>query len=286
MSKIKRAPGTAPGEWYIDDRCINCGAARDVAPGLIVERDELSVFLHQPQTEEELERAWLAAELCPTRSVRTESRQEAPDGVYPYALAPGIYLCGHNARSSFGAHSYFVKRSRGNVLVDSPVFTRKLLRPFEDMGGIAKIILTHRDDVADANKWATHFRSEVYIHKHDRAAAPFADHLVEGTGPSDPTAIDAELRLIPVPGHTLGSMMLLMNDRYLFTGDSLCWSRDKNALSAFRDACWYSWSAQKRSLAALASYEFEQVFPGHGAWSPRLSAETMREHLLALVDRM
>jgi hypothetical protein len=34
-----RNPASAKGDWYIDDRCIDCAASREVAPGLIVERD-------------------------------------------------------------------------------------------------------------------------------------------------------------------------------------------------------------------------------------------------------
>ena len=270
----------------MDDRCINCGAVRHVAPGLIVKQDGLSIFHHQPQTDEENHMAWLAAEICPTRSVRTASRQRPPEGLYPHELSPGIYLCGHNARASYGAHSYFVKRPDGNILVDSPVFTRKLVQPFEDMGGMAKIILSHRDDVADADKWASHFGAEVYIHQEDRDAAPYATHVIEGVSPAESTVVGTGLRIIPVPGHTQGSVVLLLDNTFLLTGDSLCWLRDQEALHAFRQACWYSWPVQKQSLAALADYEFEQIFPGHGAWSPRLGADEMKQRLLALVGKM
>ena len=39
-----RNPASAKGDWYIDDRCINCAASREVAPGLIVERGGKSWF--------------------------------------------------------------------------------------------------------------------------------------------------------------------------------------------------------------------------------------------------
>lgn len=270
----------------MDERCIDCGASRHVAPGLIVEHAGVSVFGRQPKTAEDVHLAWLAAEICPTRSVRTESRRQPPQGIYPHELSPGIYLCGHNARSSFGAHSYLVKRPDGNVLVDSPLFTQKLVGPFEALGGIAKIFLSHRDDVADAHKWAEHFRADVYIHREDCSAAPYADHVLTGSSPADSTTIATGLRFIPLPGHTRGSAALLVDDSALFTGDSLCWRPDKQALHAFRRQCWYSWSVQKQSLAALSAYEFGQVFSGHGSWSPPLGVETMRRHLLSLVEKM
>ena len=56
-------------------------------------------------------------------------------------------------------------------------------------------------------------------------------------------------------------------------------------LVAFRDACWYSWSALTASLAKLADCRFEWLLPGHG-WPIHLPADEMNTRLLALVARM
>lgn len=282
----ERNPASAEGDWLIDKRCIDCGAARHVAPGLIVRRGEYSVFDRQPSTPEEVHQAWLAAELCPTRSIRTESHLRPPPRVYPHELAEGVHLCGHNHRSSFGAHSYLVVRPSGNLLIDSPRFTRKLVAPFEEMGGIAKILLSHRDDVADADKWARHFDAEVHIHEDDRSAAPYATHLIEGSSPAEATDLGHGVRAIPVPGHTKGSVVFQVDETYLFTGDSLTWSYERNAMRAFREACWHSWSAQKQSLIGLAEYTFARLFSGHGPWSPHREPQEMRKLLLELTERM
>lgn len=285
-SDAERNPATAEGDWFIDRRCINCGAARHVAPGLIVERGDFSVFERQPRSPEEVHQAWLAAELCPTRSIRTESHLRPPPRVYPHALAEGVYLCGHNHRSSYGAHSYFVPRASGNLLIDSPQYTKKLVEPLEQMGGVASVLLSHRDDVADADKWAEHFGAEVFIHLDDRTAAPFATHVIEGSSPSEPTRLGSGITAIPVPGHTQGSVVYLVDDAYLFTGDSLTWDYARDRMRAFRQACWYSWSAQKASLVGLASYPFHQLFSGHGPWSPWKEQQDMRRLLLELTERM
>jgi glyoxylase-like metal-dependent hydrolase (beta-lactamase superfamily II) len=277
---------SAEGDWFIDQRCINCAASRHVAPGLIVRRGDHSVFERQPSTPGEVRQAWLAAELCPTRSIRTESHLRPPPDVYPHLLANGVYLCGHNDRSSFGAHSYFAPRTGGNLLFDSPQFTTKLVRPFEEMGGISKILLSHRDDVADADKWAKHFDAEVCIHREDQDAAPFAPRTLVGESASEPTDLGDGLTAIPVPGHTKGSVVYLLDNSYLFTGDSLTWDYEQSAMRAFRDACWYSWSAQKESLTTLAEYRFNQLFSGHGPWSPWRDEDEMRVLLLDLTDRM
>jgi glyoxylase-like metal-dependent hydrolase (beta-lactamase superfamily II)/ferredoxin len=282
----ERNPESAKGDWFIDQRCINCAAARHVAPGLIVRRDDYSVFERQPSTPGEVRQAWLAAELCPTRSIRTESHERPLHGLYPHLLAEGVYLCGHNDRSSYGAHSYIVPRSKGNLLFDSPQFTRKLVDPFEEMGGISKILLSHRDDVADAEKWAKHFDAEVCIHRDDRDAAQFASCIIGGDSAHEPTDLGDGLIAIPVPGHTKGSVVYLLDDRYLFTGDSLTWDYERDAMRAFREACWYSWSAQKESLTALAQYGFNRLFSGHGPWSPWRDQSETRALLLDLTERM
>jgi len=58
-----------------------------------------------------------------------------------------------------------------------------------------------------------------------------------------------------------------------------------NNLVAFRDACWYSWTALADSLEKLARYRFEWLLPGHG-WPVSLPAAEMNARLRALVARM
>ena len=277
-----RNPESASGDWYIDTHCIDCGASREVAPGLVIHRHGKSVFARQPANAQEEIAAWRALLVCPTASVGTESHHDEPPRLFPQELAPGIHRCGYNARSSFGAHSYFVCREGGNLLIDSPRYVSRLARRFEDLGGIADILLTHGDDVADAGRFAEHFRARVWIHEDDRAAAPYATDVLRGGGP---LALREGLLALPVPGHTRGSAVFLLEETYLFTGDSLAWSRERSDLVAFRDACWYSWSEQKRSLATLADYRFEWVLAGHGG-SARLPVVEMQRRLRALVERM
>ena len=117
---VDRNPASAPGDWYIDTHCIDCAASREVAPGLVLRRHGKSVFARQPANEEEEFAAWRAVLVCPTASVGTESHYAQPPGLFPEELAPGVYRCGYNAASSFGAHSYFARRDEGNLLIDSP----------------------------------------------------------------------------------------------------------------------------------------------------------------------
>jgi len=281
--KPTRNPDSAPGDWFIDTACIDCGASRHVAPDLIVARYGKSVFARQPATSDERLAAWRALLVCPTASVRSETKQPRPHAtIFPEQLTDGVWRCGFNARSSFGAHSYFVGRSSGNLLVDAPRFATELVKWFEDAGGIAHILLSHRDDVADAGKYFEHFGARVWIHHDDRSAAPYATDLIEA---ELARTIAPGLVAIPVPGHTRGSVVYLLDDRALFAGDSLAWSMREHDLVAFRDACWYSWSALTASLAKLADCRFEWLLPGHG-WPIHLPADEMNTRLLALVARM
>jgi glyoxylase-like metal-dependent hydrolase (beta-lactamase superfamily II) len=281
--KRVRNPDSAPGDWYIDNECVDCGAACHVAPGLIVERNGKSVFARQPKIPEDRLAAWRAVLVCPTASVRSETKQPRPDvRIFPEAITDSVWRCGFNARSSFGAHSYFVTRPSGNILIDSPRYATELVTYFANAGGIAHILLSHQDDVADAGKYAERFGARVWIHRDDRHAAPYASDLIEGESERE---IEHGLVVIPVPGHTRGSVVFLFENRVLFTGDSLAWSMRQQDLVAFRDACWYSWSALAASLAKLAEYRFEWVLPGHG-WPAHCEAGEMQARVQALVARM
>jgi len=161
--KPPRNPDSVPGEWYIDIACINCGASRHVAPGLIVERNDKSVFVRQPGTPEEELAGWRAVFVCPTASVRSETKQLRPNAViFPQQITSGVWRCGFDSRSSFAA------RADGNLLIESLRYAAELVKWFDDAGGIAHILLSHRDDVADADKYARRLAARVRIHPRSR----------------------------------------------------------------------------------------------------------------------
>lgn len=287
MARIQdRHPAGAPGPWFVDDRCIDCDAARHVAPGLVERNpgDGVSYFVRQPVTPREVEMAWRAVQVCPTRSVGHVELRRPDQPVFPHDLGGGVHRLGHNARSSFGAHSYLVVRDGANVMVDAPRWTREVVEPVTELGGVDIVLLTHRDDVADADRYAEHFGAEVWIHVDDQDAAPYATHLVDG---EDPVEVTAGVVCFPVPGHTRGSVLWHVDGHVLFSGDSLAWDPQRQRLKAFRGACWYSWDAQIASLSRFAASElgFDRLMCGHG-WSHDLDAESFHDHLVELVDHM
>ncbi len=278
----ERHPANAPGDWFIDRDCIDCRAACTVAPGLIVERGGQSVFARQPVTAEELRQAWRARLLCPTASVRSETVLHPVPGVFPEAMTDGVFRLGFNARSSWGAHSFLVRCAHGNVMVDAPRWASQVVAAIAERGGLSDIALTHRDDVADADRYARHFGARVWIHEADRRAAPYATDILRGSAAQE---IAPGLLAIPVPGHTAGSVVFLLEERCLFTGDSLSWDFDADDLTANRSVCWYSWPHQLASLRQLLDHRFAWVLAGHGG-SMGSDAADMNRRLEALLTRL
>ena len=167
-------------------------------------------------------------------------------------------------------------RPGGNVLVDSPRFAKPLVRQIEALGGVATMFLTHRDDVADHEQWAAHFSAKRVLHERD--LRPGTQDVEQKLSGEEPVALGDGLLAIPVAGHTPGSACLLVEDRWLFSGDHIAWRPEEERLIAFRRACWYDWGEQQRSMARLLDCEFEWVLPGHGA-GVQLPGTRMRAEL-------
>ena len=282
-----RLPDNVPGDFYVDSTCIDCDACRQIAPSVFAEDGDASIVFHQPIDEAETKRALMALVACPTGSIGTAEHHDAHIGIdaFPELLAENIYYCGFNAESSFGAWSYLIVRPQsegGNVLIDSPRFATQLVKRVESMGGVRTMFLTHKDDVADHRRFAEKFGCRRIMHADDGAKRLGIEQVIAG---GDPVRIDDDLIAIPVPGHTRGHLVMLYKNRFLFSGDHLAWSPNRNSLIAFRSACWYSWTEQTRSMERLLDYDFEWVLPGHGRIHHD-SREQMRKQLARCVDWM
>jgi glyoxylase-like metal-dependent hydrolase (beta-lactamase superfamily II)/ferredoxin len=278
-SLAQRFPDNAPGDFFVDRTCIDCDACRRIAPGVFADAGDHSFVAKQPEMEAERRRALMALVACPTGSIGTRSHQDARPGIesYPERVDENVFFCGFTSKDSFGAWSYFIERAQGNVLVDSPRGVRRLLSEFERRGGVRSMFLTHRDDVAEHETFVRRFGCERILHERDAAGATRSvERKLSG---DEPAVLDPELIAIPTPGHTRGHSVLLYRDKYLFTGDHLAWSQRRQGLIAFRDACWYSWPEQTRSMERLLDYSFEWVLPGHGAWHHANSPAAMRREL-------
>lgn len=234
-----------------------------------------------------MRRAALQALLaCPTGSIGTIAK--APDLVevqadFPLPVVGDVYHCGYHSRDSFGATSYLLRHPEGNMLIDCPRFAAPLVRRLDALGGVARILLTHRDDVADHAKFAKHFGARRMIHEDDAQGLDVED-VVTG---ADAVEVLPGLTCIPSPGHTAGHVVFHWSGSggVLFTGDHLAYDDEAGRLEAWPDVCWYDWGAQTASMRRLAELDFEWVLPGHGRRG-HMPAATMREEVLRLVAWM
>jgi glyoxylase-like metal-dependent hydrolase (beta-lactamase superfamily II)/ferredoxin len=259
----RRLPENAAGPFFVDSTCIDCDTCRQVAPATFGETGEFSFVQLQPRSAPEQRAAYRALVACPTGSIGASDKAGVAEAVrdFPLPLEPGLYYSGFNSRKSFGGNSYFLEHPEGNWLIDAPRFVEHLARRLEELGGIRYIFLTHRDDVADASRYAARFGAQRIIHRLELSAQPDAERVLEGFGPIE---LAPGFLAIPTPGHTRGHSVLLAAQRYLFAGDHIWWSRHRGRLTASRDVCWYSWRQQVDSVRRLQEYSFEWVLPGHG----------------------
>lgn len=282
----ERLPENAPGDFYVDRTCIDCDTCRRVAPSVFAEGEGASYVSRQPQTEAERLRALMALVACPTASIGTVEKTDARPGAaaYPETVAENVSFCGFTAESSFGAWSYFIERPEGNVLVDSPRAAGPLLKTLDDHGGVSTLFLTHRDDVADHAAFHKRFGCERVLHADDvTTGTRDVEKKLEG---SEPAILAPDLLAIPTPGHTRGHAVLLYKNKFLFTGDHLAWSTRRGHLVGFRDACWYSWPEQVKSMERLLDHSFEWVLPGHGQRYQAASPAAMRSEMERCVEWM
>ena len=283
-----RLKENVPGDYFVDATCIDCDTCRQIAPDTYGRFDAAgqTIVFRQPESAEERRRAAMALISCPTASIGTERRTDVGGAAaaFPERIAGDVHYCGYASQSSFGASSYLVVRPAGNVLVDSPRAARPLLDRLAALGGVRTMILTHRDDVADHAALHRAFGCERVIHEGDvDAGTAAAEHKIRGV---EPVRLDVDLTVIPVPGHTRGSVALLYRDEFLFSGDHVWYETMLQRLHASRHVCWYSWPEQTRSMERLSEYPFEWVLPGHGRRWRAPSREAMRAEVRALCARM
>ncbi len=280
----KRLPTNIDGNFFVDSTCINCDTCRQLAPASFVENGEYSSVYRQPENEAGRYQAYQALLACPVGSIGAikpdKTVMRAATESFPIRIEADVYYNGFNSEKSYGANSYFIRHPGGNWLIDSPRYMKRLEDFFERMGGIAYIFLTHEDDIGDAPRYAKRFGAKRIIHRADADAQPDAEWIVEG---GEPVAAAPGFAIIPVPGHTDGSIALHVAGRYLFTGDHMSWDREINGL---RLATVYVWDEEtlRRSAAKLLEVPFEWVLPGHGD-RMHLSADRMKEELRLLLNR-
>ena len=278
--------------FRINSRCISCGTCWQFDPQHFANGGDAAVVCQQPRELPALQRALLALKACPVAAIEAsaEQRLQRPDDGFPVPVTRHrhgeVFYCGWASKRSFGACSWLIRRPDGNVMVDVPRWSAPLARRIEALGGLATIVLTHRDDVADHARWARAFGAERWIHGADAEAAPEAERHMEGAAPR---LIGDGLRLIPTPGHTAGSMCLQLGEQraVLFSGDHLWWNRELQVVVASERYCWWDFEQQIQSVRTLLPLDVAWLLPGHGHRHAFAVGEWQRalEQTLAWVQR-
>jgi glyoxylase-like metal-dependent hydrolase (beta-lactamase superfamily II)/ferredoxin len=285
MASIKqRRTENIQGNFYVDSTCIDCDTCRWMAPEIFRSSGEQSAVYHQPINDLEELKGMQALLSCPTASIGTVDKPKdikTAQQSFPIAIENNVYHCGYHSENSYGAASYFIQRSAGNILIDSPRFAPPLVKRLEEMGGVRYMYLTHSDDVADHQKFHDRFNCDRILHVDD--ITKDTEEVEIKLTDRDPIELDEDVLIIPVPGHSKGHTVLLYQEKFLFTGDHLAWSEYFKNLYAFRRFCWYSWAEQIDSMDKLTNYSFEWVLPGHGRryHSDRETMKQQMEHCVS-----
>ncbi|XP_020525197.1 uncharacterized protein LOC18437647 isoform X3 [Amborella trichopoda] len=234
LSKQRR-PQNIEGEFYVDERCIDCDTCRWMAPVTQVFKriDEQAAVYKQP--------------------LHGEERRKA---------LQGVYYCGYHSEKSFGATSYLIVHPEGNIMVDSPRYTEHLAKRIEMLGGARYMFLTHRDDVADHAKWSRRLRCDRILHSLEvQIDTADVEMKLDGDGP---WTVGPDFEIICTPGHTEGSSCLFYKPmKTLFTGDHIAARSDKS-FSIFEMYNCDSVITQLDNVQKLLELDFLWILPGHG----------------------
>ncbi|CAA6655776.1 unnamed protein product [Spirodela intermedia] len=265
----QRRSQNVEGEFFVDERCIDCDACRWMAPDTFARIGEKSAVFNQPGDEEERFRALQALLSCPTGSIGTEKspveirrvQETFPLPIDEQSL-PDVRHCGYHSKDSFGATSYLIVHPKGNILVDSPRYAKVLARRIEMLGGARFMFLTHKDDVGDHHAWHEKLGCERILHSADvEASTADVEMQLYGDGP---WSLGADFDLIHTPGHSKGSVCLFYKPRKaLFTGDHLATSEGSD-LNMFEKYNGFSVKLQLSNIRKLLDLDFLWVLPGHG----------------------
>jgi hydroxyacylglutathione hydrolase len=122
------------------------------------------------------------------------------------------------------SNTYLVADREGGtgVVIDAGGPSGPLLEDAERLGlDVNHLLLTHHhlDHVAEADAWRRRYDVETYAHPIEAELLEGVDHTIE---PGEVlSAGGLEIGSLHTPGHTAGMLNFVVNDRDVFTGDTL-----------------------------------------------------------------
>jgi ferredoxin len=164
----ERRSENVEGNLYVDNSCIDCDTCRYMAPIIYKRVGHQSAVVFQPQNNAEKQSAYEALISCPTGSIRIEKRdpyvREVVKNSFPIPIdpeIPDVYHLGYHDKSTYAAAPYLIVRMEGNIMIDVPRYSSSLASQIANMGGIQYIVLTHKDDIGDHERWKQRFPHSV-----------------------------------------------------------------------------------------------------------------------------
>lgn len=201
---------------------------------------------------------------------------------------------------TFSSNSYFICHSKGDCIIIDPAKGQDFFKFLGECGEIDRIILTHEhydhisgvEDIFQAgspllirsDKWdqgLTTYESQIRVSDvYGRMRGSHLERLCRVSCPPADLLVDKLLefewngllfRLCEAPGHTDGSILIILDEKYLFCGDSL--SEGKTVVTSLigGNRCKY----RDITLPLLDQMDSGYtVLPGHG--SPFLLGEGLK----------
>lgn len=307
------------GSVAILDSCTGCISCRVLAPDIFLEARKASadptVFTEvagRPlKSLEEAQQVREAIMACPVHAIKWMKRPRElkvhpltegyPKPVSGKGEKENVYLAGVPSKKLFGGASYLILGGGSgkdrNMLIDTPDCDEALVQFLKKRGGLEYILFTHIDHIACHREWKQAFPDVQRVMHADDFSEETSEFEIklQGSGENSSSSNssssssaplvcslpgwEGELQLIHGPGHTPGSIYIIYKDTYLFTGDSLHFSRVEGHLVGFRLQCWESWSRQQSSWQQLLRrpFSFLHVLPGHG--EPHRFASVAEAHV-------
>lgn len=176
---------------------------------------------------------------------------------------------------------YLIKTRGGYIAIDAGTNCKNALREMKrwqiDPGSILAVFLTHTDTDHTA-ALAGFPRAEVFLSKDEEQMIngttrrflftrnkKIGEYTLLADGEEKQIG-DLKLRALLTPGHTPGSTSYLLEDKYLFTGDTLSLKEGKAAL--FAPFIGMNKADQERSLCRLANLpDIAYILTAHSGYT-------------------
>ena len=290
-ARVRRSEN-APGEFYVDESCIDCDTCRWMTPEVFTRTNYKSAVYQQPKSgDRDLQLSALQAAIaCPTGSIHTQGAHEllktAAESFPMKTEVEGVYYCGYTSPDTFAASSWLLETELGTVLVDCPRYSPLLAKKLKKMN-VRFLVMTHNDDVAGHQKWVDELGVTRVMHQADANRHQGTDKCeMQLQDDQFPFELVPGVKIYHIPGHTRGSIGVLHEKSQTFCSGDHVGGRANGELSAFPMYCSYSWNVQQESMRMMATLPFKNLLPGHGRPVYLDSAEHMQEQIQKAAEMM